>query len=182
MRPAESARVGALTLAAYDRYGTISGPYRQQLADPAGRAAGCAALLVAEVDGEVVGTVTDVRPGDAQWEGRPVPEGDCGFRVLAVDPRVEARGVGRALVTACLDRARAEGRHRAVIISMAWMTRAHRLYQQLGFVRRPDLDVRFPGGEGWVFTCDLTADAPSHFPPPGPVPDQPPWFEDVWQR
>lgn len=182
MRPEESARVAALTLAAYDRYGRISGPYREQLADPAGRAAGSTALLVAELDAEVVGTVTDLRPGDAQWEGRPVPEGDCGFRVLAVDPRAEARGVGRALVSACLDRARAEGRHRAVITSMAWMTRAHRLYRQLGFVRRPDLDVRFPGGEGWVFTCDLTADAPAHFPPPGPVPDQPPWFEDVWQR
>ncbi len=182
MRPEESARVGALTLAAYDRYGTITGPYRLLLADPARRLAGCTALLVAEVDAEVVGTVTDVRPGDDEWEGRPVPEGDCGFRVLAVDPAAEARGIGRALATTCLNQARAEGRHRAVITSMAWMTRAHHLYRQLGFVRRPDLDVRFPGGDGVVFTCDLTAQAPSRFSPPGPVPDQPPWFEDVWQR
>lgn len=182
MRKQESSRVGALTLAAYDRYGTISGPYRELLADPARRLVGCTALLVAEVDGEVVGTVTDVRPGDLQWEGRPIAEGDCGFRMLAVDPAAEARGIGRALVTTCLDRARAEGRHRAVITSMAWMTRAHRLYVQLGFLRRPDLDVRFPGGDGWVFTCDLTDEASTRFPPPGPVPDPLPWFEDVWRR
>jgi poly-gamma-glutamate capsule biosynthesis protein CapA/YwtB (metallophosphatase superfamily) len=40
--------------------------------------------------------------------------------------------------------------HRLVIISMHWMTRAHRLYERrYGFVRRPDLDVRFPSGVGW---------------------------------
>lgn len=180
MRQDEAARVGALTLAAYDHYGRIVGPYRDQLADPRPRAAGCTALLVAEVDGRVVGTVTDVRPGDSGWEGRPTPEGDCGFRVLAVDPAAEARGVGRRLVTACLDRARREGCHRSVITSMSWMTRAHRLYERLGFVRRPDLDVRFPGGDGFVFTLDLTDDAVNRFPPPGPVPARPPWFEDVW--
>lgn len=182
MRPDEATQVGALTLAAYDAYGSISGAYRDALADPTRRVGGATAVLVAEHDGVVVGTITDVRPGDAEWEGRPTPEGDCGFRVLAVAPDVEARGIGRALVTHCLAQARAEGCRRAVITSMAWMTRAHRLYTGLGFVRRADLDVRFPGGEGYVFTLDLTPDAPAHFPPPGPVPLRPPWFEDVWQR
>lgn len=174
--------MGALTLAAYDAYGSISGSYRAALADPSRRARGATAVLVAELVGEVVGTITEVRPGDAEWEGRPTPEGDCGFRVLAVDPTVEASGVGRRLVTTCLDRARAEGCRRAVITSMDWMTRAHRLYTGLGFVRRADLDVRFPGGDGYVFSLDLTPDAPAHFPPPGTVPQRPPWFEDVWQR
>lgn len=182
MRPEDAPRVASLTLAAYDAYGSISGPYRAALADPLRRAAGATAVLVAALDDEVVGTITDVRPADAEWEGRPTPEGDCGFRVLAVAPNVEARGVGRLLVTTCLDRARNEGCRRAVITSMAWMTRAHRLYTGLGFTRRADLDVRFPGGDGYVFTLDLTPDAPVHFPPPGPVPQQPPWFEDVWQH
>jgi GNAT superfamily N-acetyltransferase len=178
----EAGRVGEVVLAAYDAYGDLRGPYRDLLADPVARRDGCSALLVAEVDGDVVGTVTYVRPGDEQWEDRPVPTGDAGFRVLAVDPRAEGRGIGRTLVEACIDRARREGRRRLVVTSMHWMTRAHRLYERLGFVRRHDLDVRFPSGVGWTLTYDLTDDAPAHFAAPGPVPEQAPWFEDVWGR
>jgi GNAT superfamily N-acetyltransferase len=180
MRPEESARVGELTLTAYDSYGTIDGPYRDLLADPRQRMDGCSALLVAELDSRVVGTVSFVVPGDGEWEDRPEPQGDAGFRVLAVDPTAEGRGVGHRLVTDCIDRARTLGKHRMVIVTMAWMHRAHRLYAGLGFVRRPDLDVRFPGGVGHVLTLDLTPDAPRRFPAPGPVPSEVPWFEDAW--
>jgi len=174
--------VGRLTMTAYDAYGRIEGPYRDFLADPRRRVNGSTALLVAEVGGQVVGTVTFVLAGDPEWEGRPVPEGDAAFRVLAVAPGQEGRGVGRQLVAACLDLARGHGRHRLVITSMAWMHRAHRLYEAFEFVRRPDLDVRFPGGDGVVFTLDLTDEAPDLFPAPGPIPTERPWFEDVWDR
>jgi GNAT superfamily N-acetyltransferase len=180
MRPHEAARVAELTLAGYDAYGRMQGDYRRYLADPARRSTG-GELLVAELDGAVVGTVTFVRPGDAEWEGRREPDGDSGFRVLAVSPEAEGRGVGRALVLACLERARELGSRRMVIVSMAWMDRAHRLYLGLGFRRRPDLDVRFPGGDGVVFDLDLRPDAGEHFAPPGPVPDEPPWYEDAWR-
>jgi GNAT superfamily N-acetyltransferase len=179
-RSADATTVGGLTLAAYDAYGEMRGPYRDFLRDPLQRVDGCSALLVAEVDGGVVGTVTYVVPGDPEWEGRPDPEGDCGFRVLAVSPALEGRGVARALISACLTRAREEGRHRMFITSMAWMHRAHRLYERLGFLPRPDLAVRFPGGDGVAYTLDLTDDAPRRFPPPGPPPDELPWYADVW--
>lgn len=182
MRPGDDQRVAALTLAGYDAYGSITGEYRRFLADPQARVDGCSALLVAELDGEVVGTVTYVLPGDRQWEGPAAPPGDCGFRVLAVDPGFEGRGVGRRLVESCLDRAVTGGRRRMFIISMAWMHRAHALYHGLGFSRRPDLDARFPAGDGFAFTYDLTPDAREHFPAPGAVPTRPPWFEDVWVR
>lgn len=182
MRPDDAAEVGRLTLASYDAYGFIGGTYREELGDPVQRLGGAAAVLVAELAGRVVGTVTYVLPGDDQWEGRPIPEGDCGFRVLAVDPSAEGSGIGRHLVEHCLERARADGRHRLVITTMEWMTRAHALYDRLGFVRRPDLDIRFPSGVGFVFTRDLTPDAPARFPAPGPVPAEPPWYEDAWSR
>jgi GNAT superfamily N-acetyltransferase len=182
MRAEEAAAVGRLTLEAYDAYGRIEGTYRGFLGDPRQRIDGSTAVLVAELDGEVVGTVTYVEPGDDEWEGRAEPEGDCAFRVLAVAPQVEGRGVARALVQACIDRARADGRHRLVITSMAWMGRAHRLYERLGFDPRPDLAVRFPSGDGVAYTLDLTDEAASRFPTPGPVPDELPWFEDVWAR
>lgn len=186
LRTAEAARVGELTLAAYDRYGRIDGPYRDFLADPLQRVDRCTAVLVAEIptgaDGarRIVGTVSYVEPTDPEWEGRTDPAGDAGFRVLAVDPAFEGRGIGSALVEACIARARESGAHRLLIVSMAWMHRAHALYTgRYGFVRRPDLDVTFPAGRGVMLTCDLTDHAADRFPPPGPVPDEPPWYTDV---
>ena len=184
MRPGEAAEVGRITLAAYDRYGHIGGDYRDFLADPAARIDGCTAVLVA-VDGDdrVLGTVSYVVPDDEEWEDTPVPNGDAGFRILAVDPDVEGQGVGTALVDACFDRARQAGARRMLIVSMGWMHRAHDLYQRrYGFVRRPDLDVRFDAGTGVVLTADLADDAAAHFPAVGPPADPPPWFEDVWRR
>jgi GNAT superfamily N-acetyltransferase len=181
-RASDARTVADLTLQAYDSYGTITGDYRNYLADPVRRAAGSSALLVAGWDGEVVGTVTYVVPDDEAWEGPEPAPADASFRVLAVAPHAEGRGVGTALVRRCLQMAREQGRHRLMIVSMVWMTRAHALYRHLGFVQRPDLDVRFPGGAGVMFQRDLTDDAAARFPPPGPAPDEPPWFEDAWAR
>ena len=33
-----------------------------------------------------------------------------------------------------------------------------------------------------IAVVDLVPDAAAHFPAPGPVPDEPPWFEDAWGR
>ncbi|MBW3657779.1 MAG: GNAT family N-acetyltransferase [Actinobacteria bacterium] len=184
VRPLEerdAARVGELTLAAYDASGgRIQGEYRDWLADPLARVPSATAVLVAVDDatGEVLGTVTFVRPGDAEFE-HPVREGDAGFRMLAVAPETQGRGVGDALIAACVTRAREEGAHRIVLSSMSWMTRAHGMYRRRGFVRRPDLDVAFPGGTGVVFTLDLTPEAASRFGPPGP-PREPLWYEEAW--
>jgi hypothetical protein len=84
------------------------------------------------------------------------------------------------LIDACIVRARNAGAHRLLIISMDWMHRAHELYiGRYGFERRPDLDVRFPSGVGVILSLDLTPDAAQRFPRPGPVPAEPPWYEDV---
>lgn len=179
MRPDEAEVVGSLTLAAYDAAGErIEGDYRHCLADPLTRQGRATALLVAVDGDQVVGTVTFVTAGDPAFE-HSLRQADCGFRMLATAPAAWGRGVGGALVDACIDRARAQGCRRMMIFSMAWMDRAHRLYERRGFVRRPDLDVRFPSGVGYVFALDLVADAGRCFDPPGPVPARAPWFEDV---
>lgn len=177
-RPEDSQAAGRLTVAAYDAVGRMTEEYRKQLGDVAGRVADGAEVLVA-VDGDrVLGAVTYV-DGGPHLEGAAA--GDCAFRMLAVDPDAQGRGVGEALVVACLDLARSRGRRRVAIYSMAFMVGAHRLYGRLGFVRRPDRDVVFPSGLGLAFCLDLAADAADHFPAPGPVPAEPPWFEDLWR-
>lgn len=178
--PAEHTRVGDLTLAAYDAIGTMSRHYRAEMADTARRVADGAQVWVAvdDDDGAILGSVTFVDRDNPHFEAPEV--GDCGFRMLAVDPDAQGRGVGRALVQRCIDHARSLRRQRLAIHTMVWMPAAQRMYDVMGFVRRPDRDVVFPGGVGVVYQLDLTPDAGDHFPAPGPVRDPLPWFEDLW--
>ncbi|MDP9023351.1 MAG: GNAT family N-acetyltransferase [Actinomycetota bacterium] len=181
IQPGDLVGVGRLLLEAYDRSGPFDEPYRRFLADAERWVPGATTVFVAERDGRVVGVVAFTLPGDREFETMLLPVADCGFRFLAVDPTAQRAGAGRALVRACLDAAGEHGCRRMVIHSMWFMTAAHRLYERLGFVRRPDLDVRFPSGVGYAFQRDVAPDADQHFPPPDAVPDEPPWYEDVWR-
>lgn len=181
IRPDEYDRVGAMVVSAYDVVGQFDDHYRSFLARPARWVPGSTEVLVAVDDHDVpIGCVAWVLPGDAEFEGTNPPAGDAGFRFLAVAPEAQGSGAGAALVTAVLERSRERGCRRIAIHSMDFMTGAHRLYERMGFQRRPDLDVVFPAGPGYAFTLDLVDDADRHFAPPGPVPDEIPWFEDAW--
>ena len=182
IRPTDHGRVGRIVVEAYDAVGRFNDEYRDFLADPDKWVPGSTTTYVTEVGGEVVGAVAFVLPGDEEFEDLRPPAGDCGFRFLAVAPPAQGSGAGAALVDRVITDARERGCHRMIIHSMAFMTAAHGLYERRGFVRRPDLDVRFPSGIGYAFALDLTDEAPERFPEPGPVPDDPPWFEDLWAR
>jgi ribosomal protein S18 acetylase RimI-like enzyme len=136
-RPADRGRVGALTVAAYRAIGAAAGGYEAELGDVAGHARS-ARVLVAEVDGTVVGAVTYVPgPGPlAEWDD---PQA-AGFRFLAVAPEAQGRGVGRALVEACIAAAREEARPCLFLHSTDRMETAQRMYRRLGFQRVPELD------------------------------------------
>jgi ribosomal protein S18 acetylase RimI-like enzyme len=76
--------------------------------------------------------------------------------MLVVDPAARGQGVGQLLVRACLDRARAAGKHRMVISTDPRMTTAHRLYERLGFSRLPERDWSpIPGTDLLVYSRDL---------------------------
>jgi GNAT superfamily N-acetyltransferase len=123
------------------------------LRDVAHRAAH-ADVLVAVVDGEVVGSATNVLDGGPYGELATPREAE--FRMLAVDPEAQGHGAGTALVRACMDAARRRGRERLVLSSGVWMTAAHRLYDRLGFVRDPARDwVPVPGVELKAYVIDL---------------------------
>ena len=130
--------VAAVTLAAYAEYAPqmpeLWEAYRANilgtLADPRP-----AAQIVAERDGALVGAVLlyptgAVLPGGEGSHGRtPWPE----VRLLAVAPAARGPGVGAA---------RAAGAPALALHTTDLMRVAIRLYERLGFVRAPELDVQ----------------------------------------
>ena len=140
MRPDEHAALGELTLAAYAAIdpSVVSRDYADELRDVAGRAA-VAEVLVAVVDGAVLGGVTYV-PDRTSPAAEFAEDDTAGIRMLAVDAGARRRGVGEALVRACIDRATTADRRQIVLHSTDRMTAAHRLYDRLGFTRDPWLD------------------------------------------
>ncbi|MGY1719695.1 GNAT family N-acetyltransferase [Blastococcus sp. SYSU DS0552] len=152
--PADHDRIAALTVDVYLRGGLASAGYAAELADVAGRARLAELLVARDEAGRLVGSVAFVAGGDF-GEVLESPD-EAGFRMLVVDPRAQGRGVGAALVQACLARARAAGRRRVVISTGTRMSAAHRLYERLGFTRLPARDwTPAPGVDLLVYTRDV---------------------------
>jgi ribosomal protein S18 acetylase RimI-like enzyme len=146
--PAEFEAIGELVVNAYRDAGETDTGYEPELRAVADRAAQVPVLAaVDESTGRVLGTVTYV-PGPG-----PFHEGKFGdaasFRMLAVATDARTRGIGRALVETCIERARAGGRVAIGIYTRPFMTSAHRMYERLGFHRAPELDWEYDPGE-WL--------------------------------
>jgi ribosomal protein S18 acetylase RimI-like enzyme len=71
--------------------------------------------------------------------------GDCALYGMWVDPRFRRSGVGRALISAVLERARSAGRRRVVLRVVANNAAARTFYEREGFV---DTGRRFPHPHG----------------------------------
>lgn len=142
--PSEHDAVGELTVAAYEALGYPLGDYADSLRDVAGRAPS-ADVLVAESDGRVVGAVTYVPGPDSASAEFEDPDG-AGIRFLAVASEAQGRGVGRRLLEACVERARAQGRGRIVLHTTEYMRTAQRMYESFGFVRDPARDLTVERG------------------------------------
>jgi GNAT superfamily N-acetyltransferase len=154
--PADLSDVGELTVAAYEEFLTgAEGGYREHLRD-AERRFREAELWVAELDGEVVGTVSYCPPG-SPWRELARDDTDGEFRMLAVDPAARGRGVGFALAELGEQRARGHGATRLVLSSLPDMASAHRIYARLGLTRLPELDWDpVPGVRLIAFAKELT--------------------------
>lgn len=137
IRPDQHEQVGTLTADVYAAEGFTTAEYVPALRDVDSRVKS-ATVLVAELDGELVGAVTVATRG-GEWAEQAVP-GEAVIRMLVVGPAVRGAGIGQALVQACLDRARADGCSLVRLSSNEGMTAAHRLYERLGFTRTPSFD------------------------------------------
>ncbi|GAA1146272.1 GNAT family N-acetyltransferase [Nesterenkonia lutea] len=148
-------RIAELTVSAYVDGGflTPEDSYVSHLADVATRASG-SRLLVAEVP---AGSGTDIAASVAVTDaGGPMAEvaraGEMEFRMLAVAPEHQGRGIARRMVRHII--AEAESRpeiHGLTLCSLTSMTTAHALYRSEGFCEVPERDfwleakdARFP--------------------------------------
>ena len=95
-------------------------------------------LLVAELDGHVVGAIVHVGPGRPRSAIFPIEWSV--IRMPVVDPAHRGQGIGSLLVAACM---RCAIRDEAPLIGLHTspsMASALRLYTSLGFTRDRDLD------------------------------------------
>ncbi len=156
VRPDEMAALGEVTYEAYAALGGyLEDDYATELKAIDRRAAIATVLVAVDDDGGVLGGVTyvdDARNPYAEFKG----DDEAGFRMLAVAPKAQGRGVGEALVQVCIGRARAAGKRRLVLHSTPWMHAAHSLYLRLGFRRAHELDwLPVPDIPLWGFVYDL---------------------------
>ena len=162
-RPDEFAAIGELVVGVYDAIDPHGlGEYADELRDVGGRAASADILVaVDDDDGTLLGAVTYV-PGPASALAEFDDPDAAGIRMLAVAQEAQGRGIGRALVEVCLDRARAAGRRQVLLHTTDWMATAHRLYAGMGFERDPSMDWPAPEAEGefWLrgFRMQLDGD------------------------
>ena len=111
-----------------DGAGLYEPPDEAQLSDPQGTILDSGgAIFVALRGREVVGTAAIVPHGPGEAE----------LLKLAVAESERGRGLGRRLLAECVERARASGMQRLVLVSSTRLGPALRLYESAGFVYRP---------------------------------------------
>ncbi|WP_137724319.1 GNAT family N-acetyltransferase [Prescottella subtropica] len=135
--PADFDTIGDLTAGVYIGDGFVSEDdvYAQHLRDTAVRAEQ-ARVMVAEVEGEIVGSVTIAEPGTPFAD--VAAKGELEFRMLAVSQSARGKGVGSALVRYVLDVAYERGDQAVVISTQPQMADARRIYDRNGFVPAPE--------------------------------------------
>lgn len=144
VRPAggnDFADIRRITVEAYADAGYIDDEYAYNhiLGAIEDRGYAGASLLVAESDGAIVGSVFVTRAGGDFSD--VAHDGELEFRMLAVAPDHQHRGIGHALVQAVIDRARRDPDLTGVVLTIAPnMDGQHKLYEEMNFVRIPSRD------------------------------------------
>ncbi|MGZ8598233.1 MAG: GNAT family N-acetyltransferase [Actinomycetota bacterium] len=146
--PHEYAEAGRVTAEAYRQFAADGDDdwheYLEAIADVEGRADRTTIFIALDGD-RIVGSATLELFDRVEREDDPTlhPE-ESHIRMLGVHPDARRRGVARALMDACFERARNEGKRFMSLHTTERIRDAQRMYEALGFER---LDDRvFPDG------------------------------------
>jgi len=131
--PNDSVQVNALALLAFEQF---KDSYHDWLAFRAkignmSALADVGEIIVAEVEGQIVGAVAYVGPGVPKAEFFR-PEWPI-MRMLVVAPEARGHGIGRALAQDCLSRAKRDGAPVFALHTSELMQVALPMYQRMGF-------------------------------------------------
>jgi ribosomal protein S18 acetylase RimI-like enzyme len=141
IRPDEYDEAGRVTALAYREF-VLPGEdsweeYLEKIADVAGRA-GRSLVLVAVEEDRILGSATLELGERIDDEDPPLAADEAHIRMLGVDPDARGRGIARALIDACFDRARRAGRSRMTLHTTMRMPIAQGMYERMGFHRLED--------------------------------------------
>ncbi|MET0959397.1 MAG: GNAT family N-acetyltransferase [Psychrobacillus psychrotolerans] len=106
--------------------------------------------IVAEIDGEITGSVALFAPDKQIYEGLldeelNYPE----LRMLAISQQARGKGVATALINECMKRTREKGFTEMGLHTADFMENAIKLYTHLGFERLPQYDFE-PANDGII--------------------------------
>ncbi|HSH81744.1 MAG TPA: GNAT family N-acetyltransferase [Herpetosiphonaceae bacterium] len=165
-RPEDGDKIRAVTLAAYEQYADVMPHwqmYRRQHLLATLEEQGPEERIVAERNGEIIGSVLLYPATATVYETETANAGWPEIRLLAVPPSVRGQGVGKALLDECVRRARGAGATTLGLHSEDIMEAAVHLYQRTGFVRAPETDFN-PSEtavvKGYRLSLDDTGAAP----------------------
>lgn len=156
--PADAEEVDALGVAAFEQYKDCYNDWpalRARIAHLSSLAEH-GEIVVAEVDGRIVGSVAYLGPGkpkspfyQPQW---------AVMRMLVVAPDAQGHGIGRMLAAECIERARRDQAGVFALHTSAMMKVALPMYLRMGFAWQAEAPTSF-GVAYAVYTKTLTAEA-----------------------
>ncbi|MFP7298814.1 GNAT family N-acetyltransferase [Neobacillus niacini] len=106
-------------------------------------------LLVAEVDGTILGSVALFPAETDAYEGNVEAVDYPEIRMLAVSPAARGKGVATALISECIKLSKERGHHSIGLHTGEFMEKAMRLYEGMGFERLSQYDF-IPANDGIV--------------------------------
>lgn len=106
-------------------------------------------LIVAELNGEIVGSVALFPAKTDAYEGLVEELDYPEIRVLAVNPKERGKGIASGLITECIERTRAKGYNAIGLHTGDFMESAMKLYKRMGFERLPQHDFE-PANDGII--------------------------------
>lgn len=97
--------------------------------------------IVAEIDGEIIGTVALFSPDIELYKGLAAADQDYPeLRMLAVSPKARGKGAAKGLIEECIERSKKKGYSYMGLHTADFMGSAVKLYESLGFERLPEND------------------------------------------